>query len=83
MEENDKNEKRFSWKKRKGKEKVEEEEQGSCDPLVVFGSDVMLIILSFLDARSVALSLLVSRDWYGVASSDRLWSTLVSPLPHK
>lgn len=83
MEENDgemKNEKGFQWKKRKGKEKIEDEEEKGCDPLLKFGSDVMLIILSFLDARSVALSLLVSRGWYGVASSDRLWSNLVSPL---
>ncbi|KAE9450632.1 hypothetical protein C3L33_17469, partial [Rhododendron williamsianum] len=44
------------------------------DPLVLFGSDIMMKILKNLDARSVALSLLVSRGWYGVASSDRLWT---------
>ncbi|KAL8100054.1 uncharacterized protein LOC141684358 isoform X1 [Apium graveolens] len=73
-----KNEKGYPWKKKKGKEKIEE--KGCCDPLVKFGSDVMFIILSFLDARSVALSLLVSRGWFGVASSDRLWSNLCEKL---
>ncbi|XP_008438422.2 uncharacterized protein LOC103483521 isoform X1 [Cucumis melo] len=45
------------------------------DPFEVLGSDLLMIILSYLDARSVALSLLVSRSWYAVASSDRLWSS--------
>ncbi|PWA55573.1 F-box domain, cyclin-like protein [Artemisia annua] len=44
------------------------------DPLVVFGWDIMLKILNHLDARSVALSLMVSRGWHGVASSDAIWS---------
>ncbi|KAJ4935074.1 hypothetical protein NE237_005539 [Protea cynaroides] len=61
----------------KVKEEEEEEESSELlqDPLVVFGSDIMLMILSRLDARSVALSLLVSNGWQGVASSDRLWSS--------
>lgn len=50
------------------------------DPLEVFGRDIMLMILSKLDARSVALSLLVSRTWHGVASSDRIWGPKVDAL---
>ncbi|PWA40534.1 F-box domain, cyclin-like protein [Artemisia annua] len=44
------------------------------DPLDVFGFDIMLIILSHLDARSVATALLVSIGWRSVASSDTIWS---------
>ncbi|KAL3828331.1 hypothetical protein ACJIZ3_017133 [Penstemon smallii] len=47
---------------------------GVEDPLVVFGSGVMMIILSKMDARSVALSRLVSRGWLAVASTDRIWA---------
>ncbi|VFQ92278.1 unnamed protein product [Cuscuta campestris] len=43
------------------------------DPLSVFDTDIMLAILSYLDARSVALSLLVCRGWNGVASRDAIW----------
>lgn len=64
-------------KKRKRKREGEGSEPLSRDPLEVFGTDIMLIILSNLDARSVALSLIVSRSWYGVASSDRVWSLKV------
>ncbi|KAI4342629.1 hypothetical protein MLD38_027232 [Melastoma candidum] len=59
--------------RKKGKKKEEEEEWGR-DPLEVFGTDLMLRILNKLDARSVALSSLVSRPWHLVASSDTLWS---------
>ena len=52
-------------------------EENLQDPLVVFGWDIMLMILNHLDARSVALSLLVSRGWHGVASSDAIWSKKV------
>lgn len=74
--------KRKRRRKEKEEEKAEEiieEEEGfeRRDPLDVFGSDVMMMILSCLDARSVALSLLVSRRWHGVASSDRLWTSKV------
>ncbi|XP_043721284.1 uncharacterized protein LOC122668815 isoform X1 [Telopea speciosissima] len=73
-----------SWDKgKKRKRFVEEKEERSelrQDPLVVFGSDIMLMILSRLDARSVALSLLVSHGWHGVASSDRLWSSKLKEL---
>ena len=48
------------------------------DPLEVFGTDIMLKILSYLDARSVALSLLVSRAWHAVSSTDRLWASKVA-----
>ncbi|XP_062166414.1 uncharacterized protein LOC133872806 isoform X2 [Alnus glutinosa] len=73
--------KRRKRKKREREEVVEdveekkEEGEGVLrrDPLEVFGTDIMLKILSNLDARSVALSLLVSRGWHAVASSDRIW----------
>ncbi|KAF5466205.1 hypothetical protein F2P56_016152 [Juglans regia] len=62
---------------------VEKKKKGGVlrrDPLEVFGTDIMLMILSNLDARSVALSLVVSRGWYGVASSDRIWSPKLEEL---
>ncbi|KAL8048332.1 hypothetical protein ABFX02_07G057200 [Erythranthe guttata] len=49
-------------------------EEGSQDPLAVFGSGIMLVILSRLDARSVALARLVSRGWLAVASVDEIWA---------
>ncbi|KAL7105664.1 hypothetical protein ACP275_07G058000 [Erythranthe tilingii] len=49
-------------------------EEGSQDPLAVFGSGIMLMILSRLDARSVALARLVSRGWLAVASVDEIWA---------
>ncbi|KAF8402025.1 hypothetical protein HHK36_012976 [Tetracentron sinense] len=62
-------------KNRKRARENEKETELLQDPLVVFGSDIMLMILKNLDARRVALSLLVSRGWHGVASSDKLWSS--------
>ncbi|XP_061994701.1 uncharacterized protein LOC133712607 isoform X2 [Rosa rugosa] len=50
------------------------------DPLELFGLDIMLNILSNLDARSGVLSLLVCHAWNGVASSDRLWSSKCEEL---
>lgn len=76
----------FTGKKRKTRRKEEEMmETGELgfekrDPLVALGSDVIMMILSRLDARTVALSLLVSRGWYGVASTDRLWTTKCEEL---
>ncbi|KAH9681266.1 F-box domain-containing protein [Citrus sinensis] len=71
-------------KREKRKEKIEEEEEEevelSQDPLEVLGRDIMLMILKNLDARSVALSLLVSRAWHGVASSDSIWSAKCEEL---
>ena len=66
-------------KKRKKRKRENKTAGGSLfqDPLVVFGSDIMMKILRHLDACSVALSLLVSRRWYGVASSNRLWASKV------
>jgi hypothetical protein len=66
----------------KKEEEEEEEEEGVLrrDPLEVFGTDIMLKILSNLDARSVALSLLVSRGWHAVASSDHIWGAKVGTL---
>ncbi|WMV48156.1 hypothetical protein MTR67_041541 [Solanum verrucosum] len=62
----------------KGKKKRRICEMGRLsDPLVVLGSDIMLMILSCLDARSVALCLLVSCGWRGIASSDKIWSSKV------
>ncbi|KAL8479768.1 hypothetical protein ACS0TY_026633 [Phlomoides rotata] len=49
-------------------------EEGSWDPLVVFGSGIMMMILDKLDARSVALARLVSRGWLVLASSDKIWA---------
>ncbi|MCD7469614.1 hypothetical protein HAX54_008756 [Datura stramonium] len=65
----------------KGKKKRRICETGRLrDPLVVLGSDIMLVILSCLDARSVALCLLVSCEWRAVASSDRIWSSKCEEL---
>lgn len=79
----DKGKKRKRGKEDQNQEEEEDENGGQeevlrRDPLKVFGRDIMLKILHNLDARSVALSLLVSRGWHGVASSDRLWSSKVS-----
>ncbi|KAL1548323.1 hypothetical protein AAHA92_16569 [Salvia divinorum] len=43
------------------------------DPLLVFGSEILTIILAKLDLRSLAEVRLVSRGWQAVASSDRIW----------
>ncbi|PSS35918.1 E3 ubiquitin ligase complex SCF subunit sconB [Actinidia chinensis var. chinensis] len=69
-------------KKRKKRKRENKTACGSLlqDPLVVFGSDIMMKILRHLDACSVALSLLVSRRWHGVASSDRLWASKCEEL---
>ncbi|KAL9408552.1 hypothetical protein AB3S75_047011 [Citrus x aurantiifolia] len=71
-------------KQEKRKEKIEEEKEEevelSQDPFEVLGRDIMLMILKNLDARSVALSFLVSRAWHGVASSDSIWSAKVKFL---
>ncbi|XP_052289767.1 uncharacterized protein LOC102622051 isoform X2 [Citrus sinensis] len=78
-----KNKRKRRKKKRnreKRKEKIEEEEDLSQDPLEVLGRDIILMILKNLDARSVALSLLVSRAWHGVASSDSIWSAKCEEL---
>lgn len=65
-------------RKRNGAEEVEDG-NGSViqDPLEVLGTDIMIMILSNLDACSLALSLLVSRAWHRVACSDCLWSVKV------
>ncbi|XP_073123642.1 uncharacterized protein [Henckelia pumila] len=55
---------------------VEEE----LDPLTVFGSGIMMIILNKLDARSVAQARLVSGDWRTVASSDKIWAPKAAPV---
>ncbi|EPS70911.1 hypothetical protein M569_03848, partial [Genlisea aurea] len=54
-----------------------EEIGDSLDPLAVFGSGIMLIILSKLDALSVAQARLVCRDWLDIASSDKIWLSKV------
>lgn len=66
--------------KKRNQQRIISEEKGDNlmrDPLILLGSDIMLMILSCLDARSVALSLLVSRGWRAVASSDNIWSSKV------
>ncbi|KAM7264490.1 hypothetical protein ACFE04_002173 [Oxalis oulophora] len=52
------------------------------DPFEVLGRDLMFEALSHLDAGSTALCLLVSSDWHGVASSDRLWTSKCEELWH-
>lgn len=47
------------------------------DPLLVFGSEIMTIIMGKMDMRSVAEARLVSRGWQAVASSDRIWGPKV------
>ncbi|KAK6130510.1 hypothetical protein DH2020_035768 [Rehmannia glutinosa] len=47
--------------------------EGSQDPVVVFCSGVMMIILSKLDVRSIAVARVVSGGWLAVASADMLW----------
>lgn len=67
-------------KRKRNKKRKREKDEGFVnvkDPLEVFGRDVMLMILNNLDARSVALSLLVSRAWNEVASSDAIWTSKV------
>lgn len=65
-----------------GGEEAEEEREndGVGDPVEVLGQDLMMKILARLDARSLARSLLVSRPWFSLASSDALWSPLCEQL---
>ncbi|XP_058101387.1 uncharacterized protein LOC131245738 isoform X2 [Magnolia sinica] len=69
-------------RKKRAREKEGEEIEDSDvrDPLVVFGPDILTMILCHLDARSVAQSLLVSHGWHEVASSDLLWSVQCEEL---
>ncbi|KAK1413672.1 hypothetical protein QVD17_35448 [Tagetes erecta] len=46
----------------------------SHDPLTVLGSDIMSMLLINLDAHSLASTLVVSHDWYTLASTDAIWS---------
>ncbi|XP_065862900.1 uncharacterized protein [Euphorbia lathyris] len=50
------------------------------DPLEVLGWDLMMKIFGNLDPCSVAISLTVSRNWNGIASSDRLWTSMCEEL---
>ncbi|XP_057772308.1 uncharacterized protein LOC130991882 isoform X2 [Salvia miltiorrhiza] len=66
---------------KQGKRKAKADDSGgeelqlaAEDPLLVFGSEIMTIILSKLDVRSLAEARLVSRGWQAVASSDRIWA---------
>lgn len=54
-----------------------EEAEAELDPLMIFGWGIMMMILNKLDARSVARSRLVSREWLKVASSDMIWAPKV------
>ncbi|KAL1545300.1 hypothetical protein AAHA92_22043 [Salvia divinorum] len=67
-----------------GKRKVKADDIGeeelqlaAEDPLLVFGSEIMTIILAKLDLRSVVEARLVSRGWQAVASADRIWGPKV------
>ncbi|KAL9353100.1 hypothetical protein Peur_055780 [Populus x canadensis] len=58
-------------KKRKRKKMREDRVRPFCQgPLDVLGRDLMLRVLNSLDARSLALCLVVSRTWNRVASSE-------------
>ncbi|KAL9232965.1 hypothetical protein vseg_008017 [Gypsophila vaccaria] len=50
------------------------------DPVERLGVDMMMKILTGLDARSLARVLSVSRSWFDLASSDSLWSPLCDQL---
>ncbi|KAJ6898434.1 hypothetical protein NC652_025066 [Populus alba x Populus x berolinensis] len=68
-------------KKRKRKKMREDRGRPFCqDPLDVLGRDLMLRVLNNLDARSLALCLVVSRSWNRVASSDLLWTSKCEEL---
>ncbi|KAL7618461.1 hypothetical protein Lser_V15G02812 [Lactuca serriola] len=67
-------------RRNRGKRRLKKNGCNSQDPLVVCGGDIMLTILSFLDAHSVASSLVVSRRWRRVASSDTIWSEKIKEL---
>lgn len=54
-----------------------EEEKMRMDPMVALGPDILTRIMEFLDARSVARSVVVSCAWYQAATSDRIWSSKV------
>ncbi|KAH7691644.1 F-box domain-containing protein [Dioscorea alata] len=57
-----------------------EEEKMWMDPMVALGPDILTRIMEFLDARSVARSVVVSRAWYQVATSDHIWSSKCEEL---
>ncbi|XP_073299745.1 uncharacterized protein [Primulina huaijiensis] len=57
-----------------------DEAEAELDPLMIFGSGIMMMILNKLDARSVARSRLVSREWLKVASSDIIWNPKCNEL---
>ncbi|XP_042757932.1 uncharacterized protein LOC111882820 isoform X4 [Lactuca sativa] len=61
-------------RRNRGKRRLKKNGCNLQDPLVVCGCDIMLTILSFLDAHSVASALVVSRRWRRVACSDTIWS---------
>ncbi|XP_075523825.1 uncharacterized protein LOC142556284 isoform X3 [Primulina tabacum] len=56
-----------------------DEAEAELDPLMIFGSGIMTMILNKLDARSVARSRLVCREWLKVASSDIIWDPKEAP----
>ncbi|CAI9268789.1 unnamed protein product [Lactuca saligna] len=67
-------------RRNRGKRRLKKNGCNLQDPLVVCGCDIMLTILSFLDAHSVASSLAVSRRWRRVACSDTIWSEKINKL---
>ncbi|XP_042757929.1 uncharacterized protein LOC111882820 isoform X1 [Lactuca sativa] len=67
-------------RRNRGKRRLKKNGCNLQDPLVVCGCDIMLTILSFLDAHSVASALVVSRRWRRVACSDTIWSEKINEL---
>lgn len=65
---------------RMSREERKREGEEERDPMEVLGEDIMMKIMGSLDARSLARSLLVSRSWFSLASSDSLWSPLCKQL---
>ncbi|KMS95302.1 hypothetical protein BVRB_009570 isoform A [Beta vulgaris subsp. vulgaris] len=67
---------------RGSKQEEEDEDEDDDDDLMVskLGEDIVMKIMEKLDARSLARSLLVSRSWFSLASSDSLWSPLCKQL---
>ncbi|XP_060960084.1 uncharacterized protein LOC115722955 isoform X2 [Cannabis sativa] len=55
-------------------QKKKEEEEERKDPLEVLGRDIMCLVMSYLDAHTLALSLLVSPPWNALASTNCLWA---------
>ncbi|CAN0875683.1 hypothetical protein LINGRAHAP2_LOCUS10977 [Linum grandiflorum] len=76
----------MKWNRQRRME-LEEGGNGWCwccsklqNPLEVLGFDIMMEIIGKLDARGVALCLLVSHSWKSIASTDTLWASKCEEL---